>query len=229
MRKTLLVLLFLPLLFFVPFTFAQEPKPSEDITEALEEETDDILFALPDSGLTPDNPFYFLDTLSENISLALTRGPEAKAKKAFSHAEEKLAEAKDMTEKGNQKATDKATKQHDKLAGKAAESLGKAKALGKDVDALAAHVAEKTLKHQAVKARVYDKLVAKGNLNAAEAVKKSMEKSINGHETALQAITKNAQIKEKIGSRGKKVKDKVKEKLNSSEESEETEEEPLEQ
>lgn len=212
LRKIIFVLLFLPLFLLGPFASAQESEPSDEATEAIEEETAEIQSTLPEPGLTPDSPLYFLDTLGENIDLALTRSPEAKAKKAFSRAEEKLAEAKDMAEKGKGEAAENATKRHDDYVEKATENLGKAKALGRDIEALAAHIAEKTLKHQAVLARVYDKLLAKGNENAAAAVQRAMEKSLNGHNKALQAIT-NAQRKGELESKGKKVKDKVEEKI----------------
>lgn len=214
MRKIIFALLLLPLLFLGPLVSAQEVEPNDEVeaTEAIEEETADISSSLPESGLTPDSPLYFLDTLGESVSLALTRSPEDKAKKAFSHAEEKLAEAKVMAEKGKGKAAENATKRHGNYVEKATENLGKAKALGRDVEALAARIAEKTLKHQAVLSRVYDTLVAKGNENAAAAVQKAMEKSMNGHNKALQAVT-NAQRKGELESKGKKVKDKVEEKI----------------
>jgi len=193
--------------------FAQELETNsqDDAAQAIEEETSDIVSTIPEPGLTPDSPFYFLDTLVEDVDLALTRAPEKKAKKAFAFAEEKLAETQDSVNKGKQNAAEKATKRHDKLLADTNENLGKAKALGKDVDVLATHVAEQTLKHLAVKQRVYDKLVAKGNLNAAEAVKNSMDKSLNGHEKAVEAISKNKANKEKLDNKGKAIKNKIRE------------------
>lgn len=211
MRKILSTLLLLPLLFLGPAALAQTAE-TNDTTAALEQETADISSTLPSPGLTPDSPFYFLDTLGENIGLLFARSPESKASKAFSYAEEKLAEAKDMADKGKEKAAENATKRYDGYVGKATDNLDKAKALGKDVDALAAHVAEATLKHQAVLAGVYDKLLAKGNEKAAEAVKKAMENSLNGHDKALQAIT-NAQRKSDLEFKGRSVRSKVEEKM----------------
>jgi hypothetical protein len=54
---------------------------------------------LPDPGITPDSPFYFLDRWGKNISLFFTFGAEAKAKKALRYAEERLAEAQAMAAK----------------------------------------------------------------------------------------------------------------------------------
>jgi hypothetical protein len=54
---------------------------------------------LPDPGITPDSPFYFLDKLGKNISMFFTFGEEAKANKALRYAEERLAEVQAMAEK----------------------------------------------------------------------------------------------------------------------------------
>jgi len=90
MRKRILLLsLLLPILFFGSFVLAQE-EAGDETTTTLEQETADISSTLPNPGLTPDHPLYFLDTLGENIGLFLTRSPEGKAEKAFSYAEEKL-------------------------------------------------------------------------------------------------------------------------------------------
>ena len=52
-------------------------------------------------------------------------------------------------------------------------------------------VGESTLKHIAVLSEVYNKLVEKGNETAAESVLMAMEKSLNGHEKALEAVLKD--------------------------------------
>jgi hypothetical protein len=54
---------------------------------------------LPDPGITPDSPFYFLDKWGKNITMFFTFGAEAKAKKALRYAEERLAEAQAMAAK----------------------------------------------------------------------------------------------------------------------------------
>jgi hypothetical protein len=54
---------------------------------------------LPDPGITPDSPFYFLDKLGKNISMFFTFGADAKARKALHYAEERLAEAQAMAAK----------------------------------------------------------------------------------------------------------------------------------
>ena len=51
---------------------------------------------LPDPGLLPDSPFYFLDKLGKNIGMFFAFGDEAKTDKALQYAGERLAEALEM-------------------------------------------------------------------------------------------------------------------------------------
>ena len=78
MRKIILSIIILLLLFGI-VVFTQEVE-------------------LPNPGLTPDSPFYFLDTFGEKISLFFTFDIVKKAEKAFQYTEEKLAEVKAMAE-----------------------------------------------------------------------------------------------------------------------------------
>jgi hypothetical protein len=48
------------------------------------------------AGLTPDSSFYFLDSLGEKIGMFFAFSQEAKARKALTYAEEKLAEAEEV-------------------------------------------------------------------------------------------------------------------------------------
>lgn len=51
------------------------------------------------SGLTADNPFYFLDTFVDEVNLFISITPESKAKKAAKIKEERKAEAKELEAK----------------------------------------------------------------------------------------------------------------------------------
>ena len=53
---------------------------------------------LPDHGITPDSPLYFVDVWGEQLSLMFTFNAQAKAEKAMQYAGEKLAE---MGDSGN--------------------------------------------------------------------------------------------------------------------------------
>jgi len=66
-----------------------------------------------DAGITPDSALYFLDTLGDDIALALTFDDEAKAKLSLDIAEERLLEAEQMADVGNEEATAEAQDQYD--------------------------------------------------------------------------------------------------------------------
>ncbi|MAF79647.1 hypothetical protein CL629_01055 [bacterium] len=62
---------------------------------------------LPDPGLTPDSPFYFLERLVEGIGTFFTFGNIKKAERYTALAAERLAEAKALVEKGKSKLVEK--------------------------------------------------------------------------------------------------------------------------
>ena len=67
---------------------------------------------LPDTGITPDSPFYFLDKWGKQISLAFTFNAANKVQKALGYAEERLAEAEAMAAQNNFQAMEKAAYQY---------------------------------------------------------------------------------------------------------------------
>ncbi len=140
---------------------------------------------LPDPGLTPDSPFYFLDTLGERIGMFFTFRVEKKAEKALKYAEEKLAEVMAMAEKNQIKALEKANKKYQEFLGLANIKTQDAQNKGKDIEELAILITEKTLKHQEILAEVFEKVPEE----AKPAIKKAMEVSRKGSEEAVQAVT----------------------------------------
>lgn len=64
--------------------------------------------ALPDAGTAPGDAFYFLDRTTEEIQKAFTVNPVAKAELSNKLAEERLAEAVVLAEKGDTEKTQKA-------------------------------------------------------------------------------------------------------------------------
>lgn len=67
---------------------------------------------LPDPGLTPDSPLYFLDTFIEQVKLAFT-SKENKAKVKLNMAKERLAEAKQL--KNEDKKSNEAFNQYKEM------------------------------------------------------------------------------------------------------------------
>lgn len=66
-------------------------------------------------GTTPDNFLYFLDVAMDNLALAATFNTDDRVNKSLEIAEERLAEAKAMAEKGDYEAMQKAEEEHIKV------------------------------------------------------------------------------------------------------------------
>lgn len=140
---------------------------------------------LPSPGITPDSPFYFLDTLGERIGLLFARSAEAKARKALAIAEEKLAETEAMVDEGKDKAAEIAINRYGETISEAARALAQAAQTGEGFDeALKSLIAKATSIHLGVLSRVYEKVPEK----AQEVIQRAMEKSSRGGEEALEAI-----------------------------------------
>lgn len=94
---------------------------------------------LPSAGLTPENPFYFLDRLEEEIQQFLTFDLEAKARLQIEFASERIAEIEVLVEKSepNGKGIEKARELLLGNVAYAAELINQEKASGKDVASLA--------------------------------------------------------------------------------------------
>jgi hypothetical protein len=67
---------------------------------------------LPEAGMTPDSPFYFMERWGEQISLAFTFNTEAKVEKALRYAEERLAEAEAVAAQNKVRAMERAYKEY---------------------------------------------------------------------------------------------------------------------
>jgi len=161
---------------------------------------------LPEPGMLPDSPFYFLKSWSEGIGTFFTFGDVAKTER-FSHlAEVRLSEAKALVEKGKQDIAEKAVLRYQDQLEAALTKAAEAKAKGLDTDEVLAKVAEATLKHQEVLAEVYEKVPEQ----AKETIQRAMEVGMRGHEEALQAISgkKREEVMEKVEEKRQEVEQK---------------------
>lgn len=70
---------------------------------------------LPSAGITPDSPFYFLDTTFEDIITLFTFGDEAKINRYLDRANERIAEIQAMAESDNPDALQNATDRYERL------------------------------------------------------------------------------------------------------------------
>jgi len=99
---------------------------------------------LPNAGLTPDRPFYFLDKISETLREFITLNKESKARLHVKFAGERIAEIKIILEsKGLEAASFAAVQANlEKHTEKAVEIVKKEKSKGNDVSELAAEIVD---------------------------------------------------------------------------------------
>ncbi len=100
---------------------------------------------LPDPGITPDSPFYFVDIWGKQISLMFTFKAENKVQKALRYADERLAEIDAMIAKNKIKAATMATNEYQNCLEIATRNMEKARLEGVDVSEEVALMAEKHL------------------------------------------------------------------------------------
>jgi len=161
---------------------------------------------LSNPGLTPDSPFYFLDTLGEKIGMFFAFGSEKKAEKALKIAEEKLAEVKAMAEKNKTKALEKANQRYQEFLNLANSKTQKAKEKGKDVERLVTLISEKTLKHQEVLSEILEKIPEQ----AKSGIEKAIEVSKKGFEEVIKAVS--GEKRGELEKRAEEIKNKIEEK-----------------
>lgn len=90
---------------------------------------------LPDPGLTPNSPFYFLEIITEKIVSFFTFGDVAKAARYVNLAAERMAETQALAAKGKVKLVAKSLQRYENHLIKASQRLEKAKTAGKDTEA----------------------------------------------------------------------------------------------
>jgi hypothetical protein len=139
---------------------------------------------LPRPGIGPDSPFYFLDLLGEKLGMFFAFSAEAKTKKTLAYAEERLAEAKAMADKGKPEETGIAIEGYESYLIFAQEKVREAKEKGKKIEEISTKVAEATSKHFSV----LEDVLAKVPEQAKPAITRAKEKSKTGHITALKAL-----------------------------------------
>ena len=163
---------------------------------------------LPEPGLLPDSPFYFVKSWSEGIGTFFTFGDVAKAERFLNLSEKRLAEADALVAKGKPEVAEGAVGRYQEHLGRALTKAEEAKTKGLDTDEVLAKVAETTLKHQAVLADVYEKVPTQ----AKSAIERAMQASMRGHEEALRAVSgqKREEVMEQAGQKRQEIEQKLK-------------------
>lgn len=162
---------------------------------------------LPNPGLLPGNPFYFLDSLFEGLGSLVTFGDLSKAERHFALAEERLAESEALADKGDSNRAEKAAEKYQERLDRALAKAEEANEAGRDTDAVLEKIAEATVRHQEVLADIYEKV----SEQAKEAIQRAMENSARGHETALSAVSgeKQEEVRNRVEQDTKDVEDRL--------------------
>lgn len=185
----------------------------------------------------PGDPLYGIDRSTEKIELMLKSDGVAKAEKYVDLAEERLDEMGKITGSDSEttafvlrvKAEDEQGLSEDEVEDveglvedyeenmdAAADEIDKAKAKGQDVDEVLERVSEATLKHAETLSSVYDKVPDQ----AKDGILSAMEKSLNGHERSLSAVSgqKREEIQKKVEEKKQEVEQKIEEKKQEAQE-----------
>jgi len=140
---------------------------------------------LPDPGITPDSPLYFLDNWGKNVGLFFAFGPEAKARKALEYSEERLAEAQAMATKNKVREMERAADSYNGFLAMVRERAEEVEQQDVSED-ISETVALATAKHL----HVLDEVKDKAPEEAEEAIARAREASMNGQRNALLALAK---------------------------------------
>jgi len=167
MRKTSLLVALLFLVVSFGTIFAQEAE-------------------LPAPGLTPDSPFYFLETISEEIITFFSFGDLKKAARYAALSAERVAEAQAVVEKGKPEFVEKTLKRYENQLNKSLARAERAQTQGKSVKNIMEIVAEGTGKHLTVIENILEKVSEK----AREATAKAKEVSMTGQKNALRVLAR---------------------------------------
>ena len=140
---------------------------------------------LPDLGITPDSPFYFLDKWGKQFSLMFTFRQEPKVEKALQYAEERLAEARVMAIRNRIREEEHATLGYREFLAIAIEKMEETRneGISNNISEL---VALATTKHLSVLDEVKDLVPHESK----EAISRAREASMNGQQNALRLLAR---------------------------------------
>ena len=168
---------------------------------------------LPDPGILPGHPLYFLKNWSENIRTVFTFSDEAKAERMLFLSEKRLAEANELSELGEVELAQETLSRYEGHLNAALERAQEAREKGQDMDEVLGRVSEATSKHQGVLADVYERVPEQ----AQEAIQRAMEQSKRGQEEAIEAISSEQErerVMENVRERMVEVEQKMQEMRN---------------
>lgn len=144
---------------------------------------------LPDPGLTPDSPFYFLELLIEEIGSFFTFDDLKKAERCANLAAERLAEAQAVIEKGRPELAERTLERYRIQLQNSLTGAEGAQNQGQNTEEVMARVGTATSRHLEVLAEIYEQVPEEARLS----IENAMTASVKGHERAVDTLkAKNA-------------------------------------
>lgn len=151
---------------------------------------------LPEPGMLPDHPLYFIKSFAESIGTLFTFGQTARVERHLFLAERRISEVKALAEKGKPEFTEKTLERYEEHLNLALQRTERIRQRGINTDDVLSKFYETTLKHQAVLIELYEKVPEQ----AWPAIERAREQSMKGHEEAFKGISeeKREEIKEDV-------------------------------
>ncbi len=154
---------------------------------------------LPNPGLTPASPFYFLDVWGEKLSLLIPQAAESKARKRIKIAQEKLAEAQAVSEEGDDLAVQTAVTQYGQTISLAAQDLAQAAQSNSDQKKTAA-LAELLAKTDNISQSVLTNVEQKVSAPAQPVIEQARKRSEKGMQQGLDLVPQQerTQVRQRV-------------------------------
>jgi len=135
-------------------------------------------------GMTPDSPFYFLETIVEKIGTFFTFGDLKKAERYSILAEERLAEANVMAERGKSELAERTLAIYRIQLENSITLAERAQTKGENIKEAMVRVGQATSIHLEVLTKLYEKVPEQ----TKPAIENAMEVSLKGHEKAVEVL-----------------------------------------
>jgi len=136
---------------------------------------------LPDPGITPDSPFYFADKWARQLTLMFTFKEEAKVRKAFQYAEERMAELDVMLAKNRVREATEANNEYQNCLAIATKSMERTQVKGTGTSDMVALAASKHLE-------ILNDRIADAPQNAQVVLTQTRERARICQEAALRSM-----------------------------------------
>lgn len=142
---------------------------------------------LPNPGMLPDSPLYFLERAAERMSIFFTFNNKAKAERLLRQSEERLAEIEVLLQREKVEKVKETAEHYQERVDEALERAGRARERNEEnIDDVFERIAENAARHQEILGDVYDRVPE----DAKDAIERALEMSAQGYENALRAVSR---------------------------------------